>query len=110
MSEDNIVVSDDVAPKPKKKAPAKKAAPKKVVADPVADETPANEVAHISNASGVVIIFESGASYSSAGYRFTQATRIQEVPADVAERFLALDNFRLPNPLELEEYLKSREV
>lgn len=110
MSEDNTVVSDDVAPKPKKKAPAKKAAPKKVVADPVVDDAPAQESTASVETSGVVVIFESGASYSSGGYRFTQANRIQEVPADVAESLLALDNFRLPSPLELEEYLKSREV
>lgn len=107
MSEDNIVVSDDVAPKPKKKAPAKKAVAKKAV---VADDTTHQETAIPTDTSGVVIIFESGASYSTGDYRFTQDTRVQEVPTDVAERLLALDNFRLPSPFELEEYLKSREV
>lgn len=96
---ENVVKSEDVAPVAKKqtakKAAAKKTAPKNTTVTPdVKDET----------SSGVVIIFESGASYSAGDIRFTRDNRIQEVPADVAEILLALDNFRRPTPYELEDF------
>ena len=97
---DNVIKSTDInkaVDKPAKKAPAKKAAVKKAEAAPVVSE-------------GLrIVIFESGSSYTSDGIRFTQANRIQEVPNEVAERLLQLDNFRLPTQFEIEDYFNSKE-
>ena len=81
---------------PVKKAPAKK--------------TVAKEKASGLKEGYKLVIFESGSSMNSSGYRFTKEDRIQEVEEEVADRFLALDNFRLPTQLELEEYLSSKEA
>ena len=98
---DNVVTSDSVNPKEPKKAAPKKAATKKAAATKVS--TPA-----VDNGK-VVIVFESGASYSSGGVRFTRENNIQEVEPAIAEFLLTLDNFRLPNQIELEEFLASKE-
>jgi hypothetical protein len=100
---DNIVRSSDVTSgkeeKPAKKAPAKKAAAK-----------PKVEKAEEKNINGyTVIIFECGASYISGDIHFTRENYIQEVSEDEAKRLLELDNFRLPNQFELEDYHNSKE-
>lgn len=98
---DNVIKSTDInkaVDKPAKKAPAKKAAVKKVDATPVVTDPDLK-----------IVIFESGSSYTSDGIRFTQSNRIQEVPQEVAERLLELDNFRLPNQFEIEDYFNSKE-
>lgn len=100
---DNIVKSSDVTSakeeKPAKKAPAKKAAAK-----------PKIEKAEEKNTNGYkVIIFECGSSYISGDLHFTRENFIQEVPEDQANRLLELENFRLPNPFELEDYYNSKE-
>ena len=105
MSE-NIVTStsvNDVEKTPAKKAPAKKAAAKPKEEKPVQKET--------ATVSGdrVVVIFESGASYSANGLRFTRQDNIQEVTQEEAAFLLTLENFRIPDVLELEEYLASKE-
>jgi hypothetical protein len=56
-----------------------------------------------------VVIFESGASYVSEGIRFTREDNIKEVPEAQADFLLTLENFRVPNQLELEDYLNSKE-
>lgn len=101
---DNVVKSTDINPKePAKKAPAKKAAVKKSEAK---EKTGNDEIVR----SGYkIIIFESGASYVSGETRFTRQDNIKELPEEEANRLLELDNFRIPNQLELEEYLNSRE-
>lgn len=102
---DNIVTSADATSAPKeekntaKKAPAKKAAPKAKVAEKVETATTGYKV----------IIFESGSSFVSGDIRFTRENYIQEVPEDEANRLLEFDNFRLPDQLELEDYLNSKE-
>lgn len=98
---DNVVKSTDVnktAEKAVKKAPAKKATPKK------ADAAPKG----VKNGYKIVV-FESGASYTSNGIRFTRDNNIQEVPESDAEVLLGLENFRLPNQFEIEDYFNSRE-
>lgn len=102
---DNIVTSADVTSAKKeektatKKAPAKKAAaPKKAV-----EKTDGIKDDH------VLIIFESGASFVSGEYRFTRADNKKELPYAEAQALLELDNFRLADQLEIEDYLNSKE-
>lgn len=101
---DNTIKSTDVNPdNNEKKAPTKKAAAKK--ASPKVKENTETVV----NSGYKVIIFESGASYVSGDTVFTREDNIKELPEQEANRLLEFDNFRLPNTLELEEYLNSRE-
>jgi hypothetical protein len=105
MSE-NIVTStsvNDADKTPAKKAPAKKAAAKPKEAKPVS-----SAVSSV-NPDLVVIIFESGAAYSGDGLVFTREDNIQEVTHEQAAFLLTLENFRIPDVLELEEYLASKE-
>ena len=105
MSE-NIVTStsvNDVSKTPAKKAPAKKAAAKPKEAKPVSSTESSV------NPELVVIIFESGAAYSGDGLVFTREDYIQEVTQEQAAFLLTLENFRIPDVLELEEYLDSKE-
>lgn len=95
---DNIVKSDDVNQKPVKKTAPKKTAAKKADAPQIATKDGLR-----------VVVFESGASYSSNGVRFTKENRIQAVPEADAERLLELDNFRLPTQEEVDNYFASRE-
>lgn len=101
MSEDNIVKSSDVNKTPEKKTTKKTTATKK--------EAVKKEDKPQSSDGKVLILFESGASYSSGDVRFTRENPIQEVTNDQAEFLLTLDNFRMPDPLEVEDYLKSKE-
>lgn len=105
MSE-NIVTStsvNDVKKTPAKKAPAKKAAAKPKEAKPASSAT------NSASPELVVIIFESGAAYTGNGLVFTRENSIQEVTQEQAASLLALENFRIPDVLELEEYLASKE-
>lgn len=95
---DNIIKSDDVNQKPVKKATPKKTAAKKADAPKVATKDGLR-----------VIVFESGASYTSNGISFTRENRIQAVPEADAERLLELDNFRLPSQEEVDNYFASME-
>jgi hypothetical protein len=104
---DNVVKSTDLnqqKEKPVKKAAAKKTAPKKVEAV-IEDSVNEKKVKE----GFTVVVFESGSSYTSNGIRFTRQNSIQEIPADDASLLLQLDNFRLPNQFELEDYLNSKE-
>ena len=103
---DNVIKSTDInkaVDKPAKKAPAKKAPAKKAAIEKV-DASPV-----VTDPDLKIVIFESGSSYTSDGIRFTQSNRIQEVTQEVAERLLELDNFRLPNQFEIEDYFNSKE-
>lgn len=104
MSE-NIVTSTslNVDKTPAKKAPAKKAAAKPKEAEP------ASSTAGPVSPDRVVIIFESGAAYTGDGLVFTRENSIQEVTQEQAASLLTLENFRIPDVLELEEYLASKE-
>jgi hypothetical protein len=104
---DNVIKSTDVTSGKEekntvKKAPAKKAAAPKAKAEKKAEE--------VKTESGkVVVIFESGASYVSGEVHFTRQNNIQEVSEAEAAFLLTLENFRLPDQLELEDYLNSKE-
>ena len=99
---DNTIKSTDINPdKAEKKTATKKAAPKKSAAK--------KEEPIVIPEDGVLIIFESGASYSSNGLRFTRENPIQKVSNEEAEFLLTLDNFRRPDALEVEEYYNSKE-
>lgn len=91
---DNIVTSEDVAPKKTPKAKPKKAKP---------------EVAPVGEK--IVVYFESGFAYSlSNGFTFTKENRMLELSADEAKKMLALDNFRLANDEEKQMYYNSLEA
>lgn len=99
---DNTIKSTDINPdKSDKKATPKKAVQKKPATK--------KEQPIIIPEDGVLIIFESGASYSSNGLRFTRENPIQKVSNEDAEFLLTLDNFRRPDALEVEEYYNSKE-
>jgi hypothetical protein len=105
---DNVIKSTDInkaSDKPAKKAPAKKAAPKKQ--ESIAKEQ--EDVANTAKDGFVIVIFESGSSYTSNGIRFTRENNIQEIPSADAQLLLQLDNFRLANQFEIEDYLNSKE-
>lgn len=101
---DNTIKSTDINPeKTEKKPAAKKATAKKTTAK-TKEDAPA-----VVNNGYKVIIFESGFSYVSGEIIFTREDYIKELPEDEANRLLQLDNFRLPNQFELEDYLNSKE-
>ena len=56
-----------------------------------------------------LIVFESGASFTTKSVKFTEYNRVQEIPEAEADALLKLDNFRLPNQFEVEEYFNSKE-
>lgn len=98
---DNIVTSADVTSAKKETKPAaKKAASKKVATPKKIKGLPENYV---------LIVFESGASFVSGEYRFTSADNMKEIPYSEAQSLLELDNFRLADQLEIEDYLNSKE-
>jgi hypothetical protein len=91
---DNVIKSENVAPKK-----AKQPKVKKPIAKPIVDSDK------------VVIYFESGYAYSLAnGFTFTQENRMLELPAEEAQILLSLDNFRLPNDEEKQMYYNSLEA
>jgi hypothetical protein len=107
---DNVIKSTDInkqESKPAKKAPAKKAAAVKKPKEEVVEEIVSDS--SVAKEGYQIIIFESGSSYVSNGIRFTRQNPIQEVPTSEANVLLSLDNFRLPDQFEVEEYLNSKE-
>ena len=111
---DNIVTSKSTMgeeAKPAKKAPAKKAAAKPKVEKENTEEVAEVAPKKVSKKAGQInlIIFESGASYSANGLRFTRQDNIQEVSDEDFAFLLTLENFRQADPLEIEEYLASKE-
>ena len=107
---DNVIKSTDVTSgkaekNAVKKAPAKKAAAPKAKAEKKQDEVKVQSTP----AGKVVVVFESGASYVSNDINFTREDNIKEVSESEAAFLLTLENFRLPDQLELEDYLNSKE-
>jgi hypothetical protein len=101
---DNIVVSSDVAtPKQrsrKQSAPKRKESAAKIKQDvlkPVATPTEGKKFVFYSSGSGYV---------TRSGFKFSPTRRIYEIPESEADHLLKLENFRLPDQLELEEYYK----
>lgn len=90
----NIITSEDVAPKKIKQPKIKK-----VEQDVIPDEE------------NIIVYFESGASYALLnGLTFTKEKRMFSLPIDEAKRLLSLDNFRLPNDEEKQVYYNGLEV
>lgn len=100
---ENVVKSTDLDKKDAVKKTTTKKTPAKKAAQP-------KEKAVLISSDTKVIVFESGYSYTSGDFFFTRENPIQEVPVDVADRLLELDNFRLPDQIELEDYLLNKEV
>lgn len=112
---DNIVTSKDATGSGDKPV-AKKAATKKAAAKPkisketedVSTEDKPKKTQKKTNGLNI-IVFESGSSYVSGDRRFTKENRIQEVSDEEFAFLTTLDNFRIADPHEIEEYLASRE-
>lgn len=63
-----------------------------------------------SNNGKMIIVFESGAGYlTKSGFKFTQQNKIAELDYKEAVLLLQLDNFRLPNDEEKQNYNNSKE-
>jgi hypothetical protein len=101
---DNVVKSTDI----NTKSTEKKSATKKTATPKVAKEKgERNADVAVPQSGYKFIYFESGSSYVTAeGYRFSREQRIHQVPVEEADRLLKLDNFRLPDQVELEELAK----
>lgn len=90
---DNVITSENVAPKKAKQSKTKKVE-QKILPD----------------VEKIVVYFESGYAYSLPnGFTFTQDNKMLELPADEAKRLLTLNNFRLPNDEEKQLYYNSVE-
>lgn len=100
---DNTIKSTDINKDKEvaKKAPAKKAAVKKAATPKIEKESSGQDYK--------VIIFDSGSAYTSNDIQFTREDYIKEVPTKIADHLLSLENFRLPDQIELEEYLANKE-
>lgn len=95
---DNIVTTDLVESKP-----AKKTGPAKGTAKPKKEK---QEQTDTSIDGSKYIYFSCGAAYvTSNGFVFTRENPIYLVANEEADSLLRLDNFRLPDQIELEEYL-----
>ena len=98
MTNNETSVTSEKINKPKK-AVAKKVAVKKEIIEE-----------NISEEGKVLIVFESGAGYSTAsGFRFSQRNKMGLLPVEEANLLLALDNFRLPSDEEKEMYYTNQE-
>ena len=107
---DNVIKSTDVTSAKAEKNTVKKAPAKKAAAPKAKAEKKQDEVKAESTPTGkVVVVFESGASYVSNDTRFTREDNIKEVSDSEAAFLLTLENFRLPDQLELEDCLNSKE-
>lgn len=106
MSE-NVVTSKSVNDAKDEKNPVKKTATKKTAA-PKKTAQEKEKVATVDH-NLEIVVFESGASYSSHGLRFTREDNVQEVTTEQAEFLLSLENFRRPDQFEVEAFLASKE-
>ena len=98
MTKQEVSITTEDINKPKK-APVKKAAPKKEV-----------EEKDITSEGKIIIVFESGAGYTTgSGFEFSQTRKMAELPAEEANLLLTLDNFRLPSDEEKELYYTNQE-
>lgn len=97
---ENIITSDQVAPKT-----AAKKATKKVVKKE-------DDIQSISKTGKVLIYFESGTAYlTPSGVRFSrEENRIAEIDAEEANSLLRLPNFRLPSDEEKDFYYNNLEA
>lgn len=110
MSE-NIITTEslDVAKKASTKKTPAKTKINNDVDDVVVEEivkTPKNKK---STKNVNVIVFESGAGYTTEGLNFTRQDYIQEVTEEQFGRLISIENFRKPTDDEVQEYLASKE-
>ena len=125
MTEEKNSVTTEKINKPKK-AVAKKAVAKKVTepvefkedaidgdGDNIVQEGTEHErfVQEFTSDNGsLLILFESGAGYStSSGFRFSQQRKMAEIPLEEAKHLLSFENFRLPSDEEKEMYYNNLE-
>ena len=107
---DNVIKSTDTnAETTDEKPVAKKAAASKKAAAPKITKEKNDRDFDIAVAQPgyKFIYFSSGYGYATpSGYQFSQEQRIHQIPIEEADHLLTLDNFRLPDQLELEELAK----
>ena len=98
MTNKQTSVTSEEINKPKKAVAKKTAVKKEIVQENISEE------------GKVLIVFESGAGYSTgSGFRFSQRNKMGLLPAEEANLLLALDNFRLPSDEEKELYYTNLE-
>lgn len=107
---DNIIKSEDAAPKKKVAAVKEVESNKEEIVEsepkPKKSPTPKKKVSTASDGKKF-IYFDSGVAYvTKSGFRFSQQNRIYEIENDEADYLLTLTNFRLPTQLELEDHYK----
>lgn len=104
---DNIVTSKSTMGEQAK--PAKKTAVKKTPAKAKANTESVENKTEVKADQINLIVFESGAGYSSPNLTFTRENAIQEVSDEDFAFLLTLENFRRADAFEIEEYLNSKE-
>ena len=98
MTNNETSVTSEKINKPKKAVAQKVAVKKEIIEENISEE------------GRVLIVFESGAGYSTAsGFRFSQRNKMGLLPAEEANLLLTLDNFRLPSDEEKEMYYTNQE-
>lgn len=102
---DNVITSEEVAEK--KPAVAKKAAAKKTPAKTSTKTEDEIKEPSVDNSEYIYIVFETGTAYISGDLHFTQNNRLQKINSKDALRLLDLDNFRLADQLEIEDFIAS---
>lgn len=102
---DNIVVSSDInKTKPRSR---KTAQPKKIEAETAVGQQDVLKPIAVPSAGKKFVFYSSGSGYiTRSGFKFTPSKRIYELDESEADHLLKLENFRLPDQLELEEYYK----
>jgi hypothetical protein len=104
---DNIVTSKSTMGEEAK--PAKKAAAKKTPAKTKVNTESVEKKTEVKTDQINLIVFESGAGYSSQNLFFTRENPIQEVSDEDFAFLLTLENFRRADQFEIEEYFNSKE-
>ena len=104
---DNIVTSKSTMGEETK--PAKKAAAKKAPAKAKSNTESLEKKSEVKTDQINLIVFESGAGYSSQNLFFTRENPIQEVSDEEFAFLLTLENFRRADQFEIEEYFNSKE-
>lgn len=104
-AKDNVIKSEDVAEK--KPAVAKKAAAKKATVKTSTKTEEEIKETPVDNSGDIYIVFETGIAYISGDIHFTRNNRIQKINYTDAQRLLELDNFRLADQLEIEDFIAS---
>ena len=110
MSENTITTKNlDTAKKTAAKKPSAKAKISNDAADEAVEEIVKTSKDKKSTKNLNIIVFESGAGYTTDELVFTKQDRIQEVTGEQFEKLISLDNFRRPTDDEVQEYLTFKE-